>query len=166
MRLTHSHSSIIKTSNVLSIGQGIIGSAAEENTRKRVNWEEGASYFLPQSKGIACGWINKKIAVDESKNVTAVGDSTSRQASSDTDTKDVVIYALKISPDALQSMEEEDMPEDTPCWVKKSYELFRQCLAKNGVQEDTSDAGSTAIEGIPLSDEESLAMNLIVELAQ
>lgn len=51
-----------KKSDVLSIGRGIIGSASEENGRKRVNWTEGSSYLLPASKGIACGWIHKPTA--------------------------------------------------------------------------------------------------------
>ena len=51
-----------KKSDVFSIGRGIIGSASEENGRKRVNWTEGSSYLLPASKGIACGWIHKPTA--------------------------------------------------------------------------------------------------------
>jgi len=147
---------------VVSIGQGIIGSAAEENTRKRVNWEEGASYLLPCSKGIACGWIHKKLDTDDSKrekNNTAEG--VGRPTS---DVRDVMIYALKVSPDTLLSMKG-NISEDTQCWVKKAYELFGQCLAKTGT-DGTSDDGSGAIEGILLSDEESLMMSLILELVQ
>lgn len=65
-------------------------------------------------------------------------------------------------------------PEDASCWVKKSHELFRRCLAKTqqnnntGAGEDASSPNDerTAIEGIPLSEEDGFDMNLIVELAQ
>lgn len=40
-----------------SIGEGIIGSAYEESTRKQLNWVEGTSYLLPKCTGIACGWV-------------------------------------------------------------------------------------------------------------
>lgn len=159
-----------KPSHVLSIGQGIIGSAAEENRRKRVNWEEGSAYLLPCSKGIACGWIHKIADDPESgkSDTSDEGDSTSIPPTDATD--DVVIYVLKVSPETLQNMEDVD-PEQTECWVMKAYELFRQCLAKSqppndNTQKDKSDDnGNIAMGGIPLSDEESLMMNLIIELA-
>ena len=40
-----------------SIGEGIIGSAYEESTRKQLNWVRGTSYLLPKCTGIACGWV-------------------------------------------------------------------------------------------------------------
>eukprot|EP00986_Skeletonema_menzelii_P001549 scaffold408_cov107-Skeletonema_menzelii.AAC.5 len=46
-----------ENATIQSIGKSIIGSAAEENSRKHVNWKEESSYFLPYSSGIACGWI-------------------------------------------------------------------------------------------------------------
>jgi hypothetical protein len=40
-----------------SIGEGIIGSAYEESTRKQLHWTQGSSYLLPKCTGIACGWV-------------------------------------------------------------------------------------------------------------
>ena len=44
---------------MLSIGEGIIGSASEERGRKRLDWHQGSSYLLPRHDGIACGWIHE-----------------------------------------------------------------------------------------------------------
>lgn len=143
---------------MLSVGQGIIGSAAEENGRKRVDWEEGSAYILPCAKGLACGWIHK-IDKDDSNNKqeSTVGGDCTRNS-------DVVIYALKVSPETLT--DEGTSKETWPCWVQKSYELFRKCLEKKEPESsgDSSDDENN-LRGIPLSKEDSLSMELIVELA-
>jgi len=158
-----------KASRVLSIGQGIIGSAAEENERKAVNWEEGSAYLLPCLKGVACGWIHKRIDdTDNKKDDNAENDSTTIVRDDDID--DVVLYVLKVSPETLQSMEGKNT-DDMSCWVGKSYELFRQCLAKSQPQNGDgqkvkSDDKDATTEGILLSDEESSTMSLIAALAE
>ena len=223
-------------SDVLSIGRGIIGSAAEENGRKRVNWKEGASYLLPASKGIACGWIHKPTASTDNDNTTdtayiktdtqmngnnntaakeetdgdaktEIGLATDNNINLTTDTdnsdgqkngsnttttesnlvssttarteevNDVIIYVLKVSPETLDNMNS-DNDNPLPCWVKESYKLLRQCLnnktqtnelqhnsdMKNGITVD--DGEKNDLEGVPLSDDECVTMNLIVELAR
>lgn len=136
------------------IGTGIISSAAEKNSRKNVGWQEGSAYFLPCSKGVTCGWIHALADDAETKNAA-----------------DLVVYSLKMSPETLQSMDEKKT-EDMSCWVAKSKELFRRCLAKSQLQsgddknENTDNKRNEAIESIALSDEESMTMNLIVELVQ
>ena len=62
--ITHTMHHLKVSSQVFSIGRGIIGSAAEENSRKHVNWTQHSCYLLPASKGIACGYIHKPAAVD------------------------------------------------------------------------------------------------------
>ena len=159
---------LIKASQIYSIGQGIIGSAAEENSRKRVTWEEGSSHLLPCSKNIACGWVHKLLADDDEANIKCDSEGDSSISRPLTDASDVVIYALKVTPETLDSMEN-NIPKDTSCWVNKSYELFHKCLAKlqpqnGGAQKD---GGNIIIGGgVPLSADESLTMNLIIELAQ
>lgn len=150
-----------KASEVLSIGPGIIGSAAEENSRGLVSWEQGSAYYLPCSKGIACGWLHTLAADAKTSETADCGSATSISS-----TADVVVYSLKVSP---QRMDEEP-PEKMSCWVEKSYELFRQ-LAKrqpqNGDIRKRNNADNNvdvAVEGIALSDEESMTMNLITEL--
>ena len=87
-----------------SIGRGIIGSAAEENSRRLVNWSDGSSYLLPASKGIACGWIHKdnETAIDTA-NEKSVNDTNNAEIPTDStttsntqtaiDVKDLIVYA-------------------------------------------------------------------------
>jgi len=181
---------------VSSIGRGIIGSAAEENSRRLVNWSEGSSYLLPASKGIACGWIHKSVPTDNDtadNNATSdaaneKNDSTSKaeiptptessttNTSTASDVKDMIVYALKVSPETLESMNSKSIPDDLPCWVQKSYELFQRCLSTEKIkanQQDDTKQNTThdgvveknELEGIKLSNDESLSMNLIIELA-
>ena len=156
------------SSQVLSIGRGIIGSAAEENSRKHVNWTQYSCYLLPASKGIACGYIHKPAAVDvdtKSESTKMNGNAAISQSSN----KDVILYALKVSPETLESR----IPDDVPCWVSDAYSLFQQCLPTKLKDSDstTNENGSGSgnnnnLEGIPLSEEQSVKMNLIVELVQ
>ena len=82
------------------------------------------------------------------------------------------MYSLKVSPETLEKMK---VDETTNGWVKESYELFQQCLAKKtdhpqevkGGEDinarSSPDIGSAAIQ---LTEEQSLKLNLIIELAQ
>lgn len=173
-----------ETSHVLSIGQGIIGSAAEEHKRKRVHWESGSSYLLPCSKGIACGWIHKPAtaAADDtengkSENITSTTTTTS-STTNNAYTEDVVIYSLKASPETLLGMKDKNLDKDVSCWVKLSYELFQQRLAKSSQlqthdddgggqkKENSEDVENEATDDISLTEEESMTMSLIIELAK
>lgn len=110
---------ILQNATIHSIGEGIIGSAAEENSRKLVNWKQGSSYFLPCSS-CACGWVNK----------TTIGDERSSSSSSDHFAKnrsgddDVILYTLKVSPDDLEMMRKEDETQQLSPWVAKAIQLF------------------------------------------
>jgi len=159
-----------------------------------VNWSEGSSYLLPASKGIACGWIHKSDNTDTDNNDAA---STANEKNEDdtaqaekqptdssaittsqttSDVKDMIVYVLKVSPETLDSMNK-SKPDDLPCWVQKSYELFQQCLSTEKIKaeqpndikqnDSTTDDGveKNELEGIKLSNDESLSMNLIIELA-
>ena len=77
-----------KKSDVFSIGRGIIGSASEENGRKRVNWTEGSSYLLPASKGIACGWIHKPTASTDNHNTADTDNANSQKKDDKTTAKE------------------------------------------------------------------------------
>lgn len=162
-----------------------------------MNWSEGSSYLLPASKGIACGWIHKPANTDAANNdneTAAAKDSkknddstakTEKQLTDSTattntqtasDVKDMIVYALKVSPETLESMNSKSTQEELPCWVQKSYELFQQCLStekmkadqRDDAKQNTTDDGveeTNELEGIKLSNDESLSMNLIIELA-
>jgi len=154
--------------------------------------------LLPASKGIACGWIHKSATATEDtttdNETTAAADSkknddstakTEKQLTDSTattntqtasDVKDLIAYALKVSPETLESMNSNSTQEELPCWVQKSYELFQQCLSTkikveqpndNKPKDNTTDDGveKNELEGIKLSNDESLSMNLIIELA-
>jgi hypothetical protein len=56
-RLDNSNSNSSNNNKLYSIGEGIIGSAYEESTRKQLHWTQGSSYLLPKFTGIACGWV-------------------------------------------------------------------------------------------------------------
>jgi len=163
-----------------------------------VNWSEGSSYLLPASKGIACGWIHKPTTYDTTDNdannnrtVAATANekneddakaeklptdsSTTTNTQTASDIKDMIVYVLKVSPETLERMNNKSIPDDLPCWVQKSYELFQQCLSTEKIKADqqgdtkqndsTTDEEKNELEGIKLSNDESLSMNLIIELA-
>ena len=159
-----------------------------------MSWLEGSSYLLPASKGIACGWIHKSATAtedtttDETAAVTEreqknedddkvekiPTDSSTTNTSTATDVKDMIVYALKVSPETLESMSNKSTQEELPCWVQKSFELFKQCLSTEKIkaeqpndtkQNGTTDDEKNELEGIKLSNDESLSMNLIIELA-
>ena len=154
--------------------------------------------MLPASKGIACGWIHKPASTySDANNVTPTDtddtanekndgntkaeiptDSATTNKQTAVDVKDMIVYALKVSSETLVSMNDKPTPENLPCWVQKSYELFQQCLsAKNIKAEQPNDTKQNdnktddgvdernELEGIKLSNDESLSMNLIIELA-
>jgi len=149
--------------------------------------------LLPASKGIACGWIHKPASVlatssddditdtatDEKKEDNTakaeklpIDSATSTQSTTSTDVKDMIVYALKVSPETLESMNNKSIPEELPCWVQKSLELFQQVLSTEKIkaeqpndtkQNDSStDDEANELEGVKLSNDESLSMNLIM----
>jgi len=158
-----------------------------------VNWSEGSSYLLPASKGIACGWnhtpattdndatdnndaastANEKNA-DDIKAEKLTTDSATTNTQTASDVKDMIVYALKVSPETLESMSNKSTSDDLPCWVQKSYELFQQCLSTEKIKaeqpnddtkQNTDAVEKNELEGVKLSNDESLSMNLIIELA-
>ena len=163
-----------------------------------MNWSEGSSYLLPASKGIACGCIHKPATTDndatdnesaavtesEQKNeddakaeIPTDSSTTTNTSTATTVVKDMIVYALKVSSETLESMNSKSTPEELPCWVQKSYELFQQCLSTEKIKaeqpnDDTKQntaahdgVEKNELEGIKLSNDESLTMNLIIELA-
>ena len=65
-------------SSIWGIGEGIIGSASEEEGRRRLDWQERKCYLLPRKEGIACGWIHKhKTNVNNSNGTT--GSTTTKR---------------------------------------------------------------------------------------
>jgi len=149
--------------------------------------------LLPASKGIACGWIHKPDNTEATADNNATSDTANEQNDDSTakaeipadsstttnniqstsDVKDMIVYALKVSPETLE-MSNKSTSDDLPCWVQKSYELFQQCLSTEKIKaeqpnddtkQNTDAVEKNELEGIKLSNDESLSMNLIIELA-
>ncbi|CAJ1898976.1 unnamed protein product [Cylindrotheca closterium] len=67
-----------KTCHIKSIGEGIIGSSSEEDSRKRLDWEEGDIYLVKSNGGKAIGWthcLNKEENAGTLESSTAKGNS-------------------------------------------------------------------------------------------
>ncbi|KAL3768400.1 hypothetical protein ACHAW5_000767 [Stephanodiscus triporus] len=192
-----------EASSVLSVGEGIIGSAAEERSRRRLDWREGSSYLLARSDGMACGWIHKRGGGGGGDNVRGErrndygeadegGGSATPNDDDDggpttTDVDDVVLYSLKVSAETLRGMEDA-VPEGASTWVRRSRELFLGRLAgertddalrrrrprnsddrveEDGGGDDSRDDRTIAPpEGIVLTDDETLTMRLVIDLAR
>ena len=143
------HHPSLQQTQVKSIGRGIIGSAAEENDRKVMNWEQGRAYFLPVAKGTGCGWICTQ---SDNKNVGSIQDKQSDDVSSPID---ALVYILKVTVDALS--EELD---SAPAWVEEAKELVSP-KCNNDETEKTAD--SNGMEGIHLQSDESAKVRQIIE---
>eukprot|EP00970_Alexandrium_tamarense_P001486 scaffold154_cov185-Alexandrium_tamarense.AAC.14 len=175
--------SLPKSSTVLSIGRGIIGSAAEEKDRRSMDgWREGSSYFMPLSKGVACGWIQTRRRDDKNdvKDATAVDEDDVKVGQSrdtpEEGTTDVTIYVLKVSPDTTFD-DDNTATKDMSPWAKTCYELFSKCIvnhAPSPVDSDDEKKGDDDKEGkkvfseqttggIQLSEEESKQINDVIQ---
>ena len=175
-----------------SIGEGIIGSAYEESTRKQLDWVRGTSYLLPKCTGIACGWVVRHgpgaVKDDDDDDDETMSDNKSTDVSVDNDAAAdaVIMYSLKISSNDLQSMIHALPTDDTvsggtspSTWVVKARELFLGRLSSlNAVEEkkmnkyddDGNDVDIAVDESslkdcIALSENETASMKLIIELA-
>ena len=151
--LTHFMNLLLQNATIQSIGKGIIGSAAEENSRKHVNWKEGSSYFFPLSSGIACGWINRTKPAEEKKSSTVDENDDNIKGSSSGDDDNVILYTVKVSPSDLKVMQKEDETQQLSPWVMKAIKLFGSI----GNNEESSDE-------FMLTSEQSAKVSEIIEL--
>eukprot|EP00569_Conticribra_weissflogii_P011555 CAMPEP_0171384958 /NCGR_PEP_ID=MMETSP0879-20121228/38741_1 /TAXON_ID=67004 /ORGANISM="Thalassiosira weissflogii, Strain CCMP1336" /LENGTH=310 /DNA_ID=CAMNT_0011897249 /DNA_START=20 /DNA_END=952 /DNA_ORIENTATION=+ len=168
---------IPKSSIVFSIGKGIIGSAAEENSRTKVDWDEGRSYFFPCLKGIACGWIHKQDGSENNKNSRKKVDweegrsyffpclkgiacgwihkqdgsennkSDVAANSADSD-MEVVVYILKVSSEVIDDGEK--LPINMPQWVKQMHQIFCKnvgVISPEGNEDKTNNECKKTEEG-------------------
>jgi hypothetical protein len=104
-----------------SIGTGIIGSSAEEKSRKDLDWSEGSMYLVPSNGGKAMGWIhttNKKSS-SSSENENDDEDKPSGHA---------IMQIVKVPADKLLSTDGDDSEnseDDEKNWVSV---FLRLCL--------------------------------------
>ena len=105
---------------------------------------------------------------DEKLEEGAAADGSSKSSKPIADIEDVIIYSLKVSPDILTNWKvgDDDIPADVSPWVLKAHEMFHRCLSNyiptNEIKTTIDDCSSGGIE---ISNDESLLMSVIIELA-
>ncbi len=117
---------------VKSIGNGIIGSKVEEESRRVEEWERQHGYLYRSNGGKAVGWVNDKLHSDKDLNVSDI-------------TNDIVLYIVKVTQDLLERykngelifVDENDCekssmlrfnPNAFPNWVGSILEMFQKSL--------------------------------------
>ena len=153
-------------SRIYSIGKGVIGSKDEEESRRRVNWTEGAAFILPHSKGVATGWIHRTaedsgpdLAENEAEKRDEKVECGPPNASlAEKDGIVVVFYAIKATPDAIKSLND-CMPPGAPPWIMTAHELL-------GSADEVDTSCVHEIEGLVKSADETLKVSQVIELAE
>lgn len=105
-------------SKLQSIGTGIIGSSAEEKSRRDLDWSEGSMYLVPSNGGKAMGWIHTK---DKES-------SSSSENDEDKPSGHTIMQIVKVPADKLLSTDGDDSEneeDDEQKWVSV---FLRFCL--------------------------------------
>jgi hypothetical protein len=101
-----------------SIGTGIIGSSAEEKSRRDLDWSEGSMYLVPSNGGKAMGWIH----------TTNKNSSSSENDDEDKPGGHAIMQIVKVPADKLLSTDGDDSEnteDDEENWVSV---FLRLCL--------------------------------------
>lgn len=124
-------------SQIRSIGQGIIGSSDEEQTRKDLDWKEGGVYLVPSNGGKATGLIH----ADCDSRPTSSEHAPEKTSPSTEDNGEpgghVIIWIAKIPQAVAKDVRFADdagKDEKIPTWTK----TFLSLSLKTG---DTSEGG-------------------------
>eukprot|EP00977_Amphora_coffeiformis_P024407 scaffold15735_cov152-Amphora_coffeaeformis.AAC.5 len=116
-----------------SLGQGIIGSEAEEKMRKVMPWEASGIYFVPSTGGKAVGWVHKNI-VEKSLDVKRSSEASKVAGGGIAD-----LLIAKIPEDCLDAKDNnqkgKEKDDDSP-WIKSLIALCRKYNAKSGNDGD------------------------------
>lgn len=117
-----------------SLGQGIIGSEAEEKMRKVMSWEEGGCYFVPSTGGKAAGWVHKMTATT----TTEVSKPGAKKIGESKETRGGLanLAIAKIPSDCLNAADDEDEAQEGGPWTQSLLSLCRKyensCEEKEG----------------------------------
>jgi hypothetical protein len=121
------------------IGTGIIGSQAEAQGRKRLDWKQGHVYLVPSRQGKAVGWM-----IHEDIDTKDHDDEEERTASELPSGGPAVLYVLKVPPEAL-----EDAPENIPhtTWYNTIRAVCQRALvAANHTSSAASNPSSYIVD--------------------
>lgn len=130
-----------KTCHIRSIGEGIIGSSSEEESRKQLDWEEGDIYLVKSNGGKAVGWTHclNKQEIEKSADSTEANNKDSSVSSSVR--KPAILISIKIplnktSEDESSTSSEDELPnvDDVASDTWASY--FRK-LSQILLKDDT-----------------------------
>lgn len=100
-----------KGREIKAIGEGVVGSKTEQESRQRVSWEEGQATFLKANGGKVVGWVNNEKEDDKLLNADDVS-------------QNVIFYSLKTTKDYLKDA----VVDDSDAWNSKLLSLFKRIL--------------------------------------
>lgn len=88
----HLHS---KTRHIKCIGEGIIGSSSEEESRKQMDWEQGDIYLVKSNGGKAVGWTH---CSNKANDKSAVGSESKTKDESDSSSSEeaAILVTIKV----------------------------------------------------------------------
>ena len=114
-----------------SLGQGVIGSGAEEKMRKVMSWEEGGCYFVPAIPGgNAVGWVHKT-AVEEDSEFGVDESSESKDARGGL----AGLVIAKVPSDCLDVGDKKEGEDEDSPWIPTLISLCRK-YASESTNED------------------------------
>ena len=113
---------------VKKIGNGIVGSAAEEEGRKSVEWEKGHAYLVPSTAGKAVGWV---CVAKEGDRIASIKDGCTAGP--------VEAYMLKATTNALEQADDGQLEN----WALQIRAIFKEEL--ESLDDSSSDKDSCPV---------------------
>jgi hypothetical protein len=144
-------------SQIYAIGQGIVGSEAEESMRQTVAWKEGGVYLVPSNGGKAVGWVHKVVAdkmTKESSSTSPAGAATATDTTTITTSNDsheeinsqvevtigggpIELLIAKVPVDLIKSSDDcEKNPVDEDCWTTSVLLLIQKYVQQTAVKDE------------------------------
>ena len=148
-----------------SLGQGIIGSEAEEKMRRVMSWQKGSIYFVPSRGGKAVGWVHKAVLLQpldsQTETTTDQGDQDAESSPKDSSNGGTVgtrgladLVIAKIPTECLESVSPLDNKDSGEAlWACSLMELCRKYSkmdANNDGFVEVSKEDTTALKNILL----------------
>lgn len=111
-----------------SIGQGIVGSQAEEKMRREMSFQESSLYFYPSNGGKAVGWVHK-MTMDASFSTEETSDKESNTRMERPGGPAEILIA-KIPADCISTTKKEktsdDIKDEDNPWSQTLVDLCRK----------------------------------------
>lgn len=134
----------IQRSSLMSIGKGIVGSANETKSRRRVEWgQQDSAHFLRQNGGKALGWVHVK----------------------DDNTKEpichAIMYSIKIPLNLVERTEEDN--RETSDWVRDVVSICMNSLSEKNDSTESKDGSTMQGSSVKLSEEDTAKLKKIID---